>query len=328
MYDDNIYFTHEDRQHGTAIRFRPGLFGTHRLTRTLSLAGAFSSDVDFFPEHPELNSTFSAKAASLQAQYRLGSATTLVAGGHYTASWNAADLVPYAGLEYGRLFGKSWGLQAGASRRVGGGGSVDLSYSFGSVSYRTEAAPVRAHALSLSWTQPLSERVSVGLGAGPRYGDDGSLSADGSASLRYRLERGMLSLGYSRGRFAAPGREVDTSGVSASAELRLSRAITVTASPGLFWQDAGAATGRSWRMVAGVGYELSPALTAQLSYQHASQNDLALAPSGPRRPWLSRNTFGLNLTASAARPRRKESPAGLGPGRPGPTPVMDGGANR
>ena len=129
-YDDNIYFTREDRQRGAVIRFRPMLSAEHQVSPVLSFSALCTTGAEVYPERSELNSAFASRSASLEGRYRVGPATSVVMGGHYSASSRAAELIPDAGLEFGLLSGRSWGLNAAGSRRIGPGGSLGLAYAF------------------------------------------------------------------------------------------------------------------------------------------------------------------------------------------------------
>ena len=156
-YDDNIYFTREDRQRGAVIRFRPMLSAEHQVSPVLSFSALCTTGAEVYPERSELNSAFASRSASLEGRYRVGPATSVVMGGHYSASSMAAELIPDAGLEFGLLSGRSWGLNAAGSRRIGPGGSLDLAYAFAHCSFGTDGAPLRAHSLAPSWNQALRQ---------------------------------------------------------------------------------------------------------------------------------------------------------------------------
>jgi hypothetical protein len=321
VYDDNIYFEREDPQGGAAIRFRPAMNGAYRVSRDLWLDASYSFDADYYPSRPELNDLFASQGASLAGRYQLGTRTNVNLGAQYSTSNTAADLIGGSGLELGRVQGTAWGFNAGGSRRISKAGTLGLDWAFQTVSYE-ENPDSRAHSVLLNWTQQVTSRTGLSLGAGPRFVDGGT-STEATASIQHRIQHGSLSLGYSRSRYPAPGRNVDAESLSGTAQLTLSPTVQITASPGLSryrYGEGDAEGGRNWRMVFSASWQISPVLGARAMYQHVGQDrGPAQGPAFPRGPWISRNVFALSFSAGVGRPRETHVNPGIGPVKQGPT---------
>ena len=168
----------------------------------------------------------------------------------------------------------------------------------------------------MNWSQQLGSRTGLSLGVGPRF-VDGSTSAEVTASLQRRIQHGSLSLGYGRSRYAAPGRDVDAESLSATAQLTLSPAVQVSATPAVFRHRFGDdGEGRSWRMALTASWQIRPELSARASYHHLRQDGRA-RPGTPlaREPWVSRNLFSVSFSAGVGRSRGARLRPGVGPSR-------------
>jgi hypothetical protein len=321
VYDDNIYFEREDRQGAVMTRLRPAITGTHRLSRAFSLDGSYSFDADYSPSQPDVNKLFASQAAALGGQYQAGPRTSVRVGLQYSTSATASDLIGGSGLELGRLRGRAWGVQAGASRRITKGGALGLDYSYQAVSFG-DASGLPAQSLSVNWTHQLTSRTGLSMGAGPRF-VDGATSAEAMASIAHRLEHGSFSLSYGRSRYPAPGRAVDAESVSGAAELILSPTLTISASPGLFRQlaaEGDADRSRSLRMLVSAAWQVRRGVGVGAMYQHVRQDGrLGQAPAILPGPWLSRNLFAVSFSVGMKRPRDTRANPGIGPTTPGST---------
>lgn len=321
VYDDNIYFHRDDREGGAMTRLRPAINGSYRLSRDFSLDGNYSFDADYYPSQPELNKLFSGQTASLGSQYQAGPRTSVRLGAQYSTSATASDLIGGSGLELGRLRGRSWGVQAGGSRRISKGGTLGLDYSYQAVSFG-DASGLPAQSVSLNWTHRLTARTGLSVSGGPRFVDGGT-SAEAFASLGHQLEHGSLSLGYGRSRYPAPGRAVDGESLAVTAELILSPRLTISASPGLYRQlyaDADADRSRTLRMSASASWQIRRGAGVRAMYQHVRQDGrLGQALANPPGLWLSRNLFAVSFSVGMSRPRDTRANPGMGTTPPGAT---------
>jgi hypothetical protein len=316
IYDDNVFFEHEDPQEATAMRFRPSLGGGYRVTPGLSFDGSYAFDAEYYPGHRDLSDAFAGQAASLAGQLQAGERTSLGFGAGFSQSATAADLIPGAGLDLGRIQGRAWTLHGGGSRRLSKAGTLGLDYSFSHVSFgdRHES---RAHSVSLHWSQQLSPHTGLSVALGPRF-MDGSTSAEASASIVRRIERGSLSVGYGRSRYAAPGQDLDAESLSASAHFTLSPTVSVSASPSVYrhrYPDGD--TGRSLRLALLASWEVRRGLSARAVYQHLRQDGLPRAGVVvPGTSWFARNLFAVSFSASLSRSRENKVDVGVPPAPP------------
>jgi hypothetical protein len=316
IYDDNVFFEREDPQHATAMRFRPSLSGGYRVSPALSFDGSYAFDAEYYPDHPDLSDLFASQTGSLAGQWQAGAHTSVSLGAGFSQSATAADLIPGAGLDLGRIQGRAWSVSAGASRRLSKSGTLGLGYSLSHVSFG-DVHESRAHSVSASWSQQLTAHTGLSVTAGPRF-MDGNTSAEASASVVRTIERGSLSLAYGRSRYAAPGQDVDAESLSGSAQLVLSRTVSVSASPGFYrHRYADGETGRSLRLGLVGSWEVRPGLSARAIYQHLRQDGF---PGGrsvfPGGPWLARNVFAVSFSAGLSRSREKNADVGVPPAQP------------
>ena len=199
-------------------------------------------------------------------------------------------------------------------------GSLALDYSYQVVSFEDDPA-TRAQSVTLGWTQEVTARTGVALSVGPRIVDGGT-STELAASIRHQLEHASLSLAYGRSRYPAPGQEVDTENLSATAQIPLSRTVSVSASPGFYRHRFGddERPSHSWRVLLVTSWQLRPSVTARATYQHVRQDALPEQGLAARRgPWIARNLFAISFTAGVGRPRGTSVNPGIGPVEQGAT---------
>ena len=321
VYDDNIYFARGNPEGGMVMRFRPAVLGRYRLTPDLSVEGNYSFDADYYPTEPELTDPFASHGGTLGARYRAGERTTISASVQRALSANAGDLFGGWGLEMGRLQGSVWGVIAGVSQRISKTGTLGADYSYQTITFGRDDTS-RTHGVSLTYNQQLTPRTEMSVGIGPRF-VDGWRSMDGTAALQHRLERGSVSLAYGRSRYPAPGRDVDTENLTLTGQVRLTRTMHLSVSPGYFthrYGDGGAEDGRAWRVMVSTGWQLRPDLSLRASYQHVRQDVGPFDPPTVRSlPWIARNLFALSFSVGVGRPRQASTNPGIGPMNTGST---------
>ncbi len=316
IHDDNVFFEREDPQDAAAFRFRPSLGGGYRASPALSLEGSYAFDAEYYPDHADLSDLFASQTGSLAGQLQVSARTSASFGAGLSKSATAADLIPGAGLDLGRIQGRAWSAFAGASRRLSKAGTLGLDYSLSDVSFG-DVHESRAHTVSLHWSQQLTPYTGLSIAVGPRYMDGGT-SAEASASIVRRFERASLSLGYGRSRYAAPGQDVNAESLSGSAHLTLSPTVSVSASPSVYrHRYADGETGRSLRLALIGSWEVRPGLSARAIYQHLRQDRF---PGDPAvfgdAPWFARNVFAVSFTAGLSRSRDNKVDVGVPPAQP------------
>ena len=315
VYDDNIYFARGVKAGGVVMRFRPAATGRYRLTPDFSLDANYSFDADYYPTQPELTDPFASHGGALGGRYLLGERTTISAGVQRALSSNAGDLFGGWGLEMGRVQGSVWGASAGVSQRISKSGTVGADYSYQTITFgRNDTS--RTHGIALSYNQQLTARTEMSLGFGPRF-VDGWRSTDASAAVQYRLEHGSFSLAYGRSRYPVPGRDVDTESITLTAQFRLSRTVTLAASPSYYthrYGGGGAEDGRAWRAMVSSSWQLRPDLALRASYQHVRQDKGPFDPPTVRSlPWIARNLLAVSFSVGIGRPRQATANSGIGP---------------
>lgn len=315
-YDDNIFFSaRPERRGGSFLRLGPTLQAGWQPRPAVALFAAYGFEAEAYPEYPELNDTFARQRASAGVNYR-HRRTTASLGGGFDQSHTASDLIEEAGLQLGRRNGRGYSGAASVEQGVGRGGALGAHYGYRYVDYGAasdEGRPSGSHVVALSWTQQFGRATTTVLRAGPRL-SDGIVTADVSATLNRRFRRSSLSLGYGRGRYTAPARDVDVETLTAAGSRQLGRSLQVSVSATAFRHWGDEAEGHGLRGVVSVARKLERWLFVVASYQHMRQSrTAALLLSGATGDWLFRNVFYAGL--SVTKPRRSDSVAGAAPGR-------------
>lgn len=315
-YDDNIFFSaRSERQGGSFLRLGPTLQAGWQPRPAVALSAAYGFDAEAYPEYPELNDAFARQRASAGVNYRRRR-TTVSTGGGFDQSHTASDLIEEAGLQMGRRNGRGYSGWASVEQGVGRGGTLGAHYGYRYFDYGAAADEGRqsgSHVVALSWTQQFGRATTTVLRAGPRL-SDGIVTADVSATLNRRFRRSSLSLGYGRGRYTTPARDVDVETLTAAGSRQLGRSLTVSVSATAFRHEGDEAEGRGVRGGVSVARKLERWLFVVASYQHMRQSRTAgLLVSGATGDWLFRSVFYAGL--SIANPRRSDSVAGAMPGR-------------
>jgi hypothetical protein len=308
-YDDNLFFN-DARLAAAGFRGGPALTAEYQVSPRLTLQSRAGVESEYFGE-AAASSWAARRNAGLAARYRLGAHTTASLSGDYALSAYAAELVPTAGVEYGRRRAESLGSQVELEHRVSP--KIILRLGYGMQSLRLEGSGPGPR-MQLSSDADVAFQVAphtmLKLQVGPRY-LEGSLGAHVAATLERTRPRTRLSVGYERGRTLVFDRPLVIETYAAKLSYRVSAAVAVTASPALYRQWLFAAEQRSWHLAGAAVYRAKPWLTAFVNHVYVLQDrGFFIDPSTdrPGPPQLSRNSLtagfivGPHLVREAATP--------------------------
>jgi hypothetical protein len=167
---------------------------------------------------------FAAERLGGQQQFalRLGRRTRLVADGHFARQrgGTAPDL-------------EERSARLGLERRVGPSDTVSLDY--GARRFATADGGPITHLVGLAWNTRVSPLVQLEIKAGPRLTEGGRLGPELAASLRGQTARGDVSVVYVKTESAVAGLagSVATSGLLGLLTHRLSRTVSISATPSI-----------------------------------------------------------------------------------------------
>ena len=270
IYDDNLFFD-DARLEAAGLRAGPALSLEYQPTVRLKLLGRAGLDSEYFGD-PSASNWDARRSAGLTARYRLGSHTTVSLSGDYALTAYAAELLPSAGVDFGRRRAESLGGKVELEHRLSS--RVLLRVGSGIEAFQLERSglglrsQIGSDAALLLQVAP---HTTLSVQTGPRY-LAGSLSPHVAGSLERTRTRTRLSLGYERGRSLVFDRTLVVEGYSVRLSYRLSRALTVSASPALFRQWERATEQRSWHADGIAAYRARSWLTAFVNYSYVVQD--------------------------------------------------------
>jgi hypothetical protein len=188
-------------------------------------------------------------------------------------------------------------ISLGASRVLTDKDTGTLGYSFSI--FDTDEDSTTSHAVIVGWTRRVSEFLTVGLLAGPRFNEDGDVNADAGLTVSYRLGRLTdASLIYSRSQGLVTDREGSSTidAVSAVVRTRLRQFLSVSAGP-TYTRISDSSNGTNgttslYGLDASASYQLTRRLSAGLTYRFSYEEG-----SGGE---IFHNTVTLGLTISQA----------------------------
>jgi hypothetical protein len=164
-------------------------------------------------------------SAAPQMEYRLGSRSTLT--GAFPVAHDTLD---------GRISDTMTGV-LGFDRRISRRDALSLRYEHRWFHFSGGPRVERsvADVVMFGWMGEVSERTILLLRAGPRYGK-GEFTAEILATMKRRMNRGLLTLTYSKSQATTLGKTgaLDTQSLVATIAMRLTRNIEVASGPGLY----------------------------------------------------------------------------------------------
>jgi hypothetical protein len=306
IYDDNLFYN-DARLGAVGSHAGPALSVEYQPSARLKLLVRGGLDSEYFGE-PGASSWAARRNAALTAQYRLGAFTTASLSGEYAVTAYAAELIPSAGVEYGRRTAE--GLRSKLELEHHVSSKIVLRAGCGVQALRLEGSD-RGLESQVSPTTDLvllvAPHTALTVQVGPRY-LAGSFSAYVAGTLERTRPRTRLSVGYERGRSLVFDRTLVIESYAARFFYRLSPALSVSASPALYRQWERSEEQRSWRIEAAALYRARSWLTVFLNHAYLVQDrGLFMDPltdrRGPRQ--LSRNTLTAGFTLSPRQVREE-----------------------
>ena len=308
IYDDNLFFT-DARLGAAGLMAGSAVSVEYRPSARFSMLGRAGLDSEYFGE-PQVSNWAARRNAGLTARYRLGAFTSVSLSGDYALSAYAGELVPTAGVDYGRRAAESLGGQVEIEHRVNSKIVLRAGYAVQTLQLEGSSAGPRSQLSSDSdITLQLTPHTTLRMQVGPRY-LAGALSAHVAATVERARPRTQLSFGYERGRSLVFDRTLVIESYAAKLSFRLSRAVTLSASPALFRQWELSTEQRSWHMGGNASYRASRWLTIYANHAYVLQDrGFFIDPRAnrPGSPQLSRNTLTAGVSISP-RAGREESP--------------------
>lgn len=121
--------------------------------------------------------------------------------------------------------------RVGIERRTGPQSAYHLDYQFRTFDF-DGGAPSSSHAITAGRVYSFAPRTGLEIAAGPRF-TQGTVRPEVLTTLRYQLERGELSVGYSRTEVTAIGEQgaIEVHRIAATASYRLGRRLRLTTTP-------------------------------------------------------------------------------------------------
>jgi hypothetical protein len=156
-----------------------------------------------------------------------------------------------------------------------------------------------AHVLAAGWTRDLTSRLRVALRAGPRVSEEEGLDVEASATIRYSLQRGEVSLAYDRTQATVIGQPgvVSTDTLSAGLTYDLWPSLRIRAAPSVSLSHGPASDARVYRLAVDLSYQLTRALTLTAGYELTLQQG-TIGPPAPTDDDILHNVVLLRVTLS------------------------------
>ncbi|MEA2626084.1 MAG: hypothetical protein QOD06_2129 [Candidatus Binatota bacterium] len=131
-----------------------------------------------------------------------------------------------------------------------------------------------SHVVSFGWTREFTPRVEVVLRGGPRF-TEGAIDADALARLRYALERGDLSVQYTRTENTAVGElgAVRTDSVVAGIGYEVGRGVSLQGAVGYARNETDSFDADVYSANVGVDYQTREWLKLFVSYDFSLQQE-------------------------------------------------------
>jgi hypothetical protein len=164
-------------------------------------------------------------SATPALEYRLGSLSTLT--GAFPVAHDTLD---------GRIADTQTGT-LGFDRRITRRDALTLRYEHRWFHFtggpKTERST--ADVVTFGWLGEVSERTLLLLRAGPRF-SKGAVTAEVLATMKRRVNRGLLTVAYSKSQATTLGRTgaLDTQSLVATIALRLTRNLEIASGPGIY----------------------------------------------------------------------------------------------
>lgn len=358
-YDDNLFFTPDDREEDYFLRLRPALKAGYRSLPT-DLSLNYSFDLERYDQHQDLDSDKARQDLALDYSFRPSQVLTLGMNADYLKTRTPSELVALTGVGFGRVFAErrsfnpsveyqydnlttaTAGYQyirdkitdgigsdvnsasAGLDRRLTLRNAISFRYRFDRFHF-DNGVVVNANTLLFGGNWAYSPRLTLSALAGPRFTSSDTTDASATAELRYEIDHGEVALNYDRQQTTVlgVGAAVNTEDLAASLTLMTAPDVELRAVPSYAVSTNNGPSTEVYRFLLEAGWQASRYLTVVGSYEFTAQHGDLLATGGGGE--TIHNAIMLGIVIAAPRRfgtetrRRFYLPSNLG-GEPAPVP--------
>jgi predicted porin len=310
VFDDNLFYTSEDREQDLITRFTPDILIGYRST-PFTLTGRYTFDAEVYASHSELTTAQARQRASIDARYLAKPSWTLALTTAYTETQRPQELNLLSGLAAGRQrasdftftpstvyrfnpltegigaytfvrklsggeSGEEHAVNLGLNRRLTPLDTVSLGYLLRYFTFTGDDVSsddtTTSNAFLLGWTRQITPLTRVELRAGPRFSSD-ELNAEVAVSVRRRLKHGELALGYARTQDVSTGvgAAVDTDSVFGLLSYQISPFLRIGVEPLFARNSAEDSDANVYQIRLSSVYQLNKWLSFQGSYYFGYQ---------------------------------------------------------
>lgn len=269
-----------------------------RWTERRTLGLSYETQAQGYLESEGLSELVAHQRFSLAVGQQLSERTSTTVGADFQQSRLPGEILESTGLAFERGTARGYGVSLSVERTAGKRMAWRAGYGFRRMELPGSSRD-DSHGLQLGITRRLGQSLSIALQGGPRQTALG-VRGEGTASARWDLRRGALSLAGGVTDNAAPGDggRLRTTGVGGGFEHELGRRLALAIKPAYFWTSA---AGQRWQ-AARVGTTLSWKWgrhgTAAASCQYSEQRASSVAPSLPGP--LVHNLCAFDITFAPA----------------------------
>lgn len=334
VHDSNLFSTSSDPQSDVISRFSPGLESDYR-SMLQTLTGRYTLDVERFARHAELSALSARQHGTIGWQYRPTPRLALTAGGELLTTRTPSELNAESGLTFARERAQraiahsslrrqfsprtsgtieySWtedrlargfksqmhSATASTTRLLSPRHTLNAGYRFREFRFGSagiERSAVSSHSLSVGWTHPITRRVRMAIGAGPRVTGD-ALGPELSASVETTLKSLNLSLAYARTQTTVIGVNgaVDMNNVTATVAWTPSRSLHMRMTPGFFRNAVAGQQADVYMLAIAVTRPISNHLAIDVSFDGSVQRGNFVTSLAGQR--IDRQSVAIRLVA-------------------------------
>jgi predicted porin len=310
VFDDNLFYTAENREQDLITRFTPDIQFGYRST-PFTLTGRYTFDAEVYASHSELTTAQARQLASIDTRYLPKPSWTLALTTAYAETQRPQELNLVSGLAAGRQRASQFSFSPstayrfnpltegtgayGFTRTESGGDSgeehsailgfnrrltaldtASLGYIFRYFSFTGDEVSgddtTTSNAFLLGWTRQITPLTRVELRAGPRF-SSGDVNAEVAVSVRRRLKYGELALTYARTQDISTGvaAAVDTDSVAGLLSYQISPFLRVSVEPLYARNSAEDSDANVYQIRLSSVYQLNKWLSFQGSYYFSYQ---------------------------------------------------------
>ena len=357
-YDDNLFFTPDNREGDTYLRLRPAVDLGYR-TELNKLDLNYSQDLERYNQYQELDSNKARRDLTLDWNFHPSRRLTFGTDADYLKTRTPSELGALTGVQFGRVFAEQRYLSPSleyrydnltsttaryeylrdtisngvgndnnsvefdVDRRLASQKTVDFRYRFDRFHFDTGQS-VNVNTLLFGGVYAITPRLTLNALAGPRFTGNDNTNASASLELGYQVERGQLNVNYERTTttILGVGAAVDTETAGVQLALSPVKNVVLRAVPN--YSDSTNAGRRIevYQFLLEAGWQATTYFTVVGSYELTAQHGNLLAAGGNE---TIRNAVMLGVVLAAPQHvegevrRRMYLPSNLG-GQPAPVP--------